>query len=84
MRMKRILATLAFLVLATTAVADHSDNGRCLDEIRHFQSLFKTTTAGAEAKASALAKRDAGNAKRITGKEAACEALYKEAIALIQ
>ena len=82
--MKRFLATLAVITLASTAWADHSDNGRCLDEIRHFQSLYKTSTASAEAKAQALAKRDTGNARRVTGKEAECEALYKEAIALIQ
>jgi hypothetical protein len=55
-----------------------------LDEIKHFQSLLKTSSASAEAKASAKAKRDEGNAKRVTGKEAECEALYKQAIALIQ
>lgn len=82
--MKRFLATLAFITIASVSVADHSDNGRCLDEIKHFQALYKTSTASAEAKASAIAKRDAGNAKRLTGKEAECEALYKEAIALIQ
>lgn len=82
--MKRLLATLAFVVLASTSVADHSDNGRCIDEIQHFQSLLKTSSASAEVKASAKAKRDQGNAKRIAGKEADCETLYKEAIALIQ
>lgn len=82
--MKRFLATLALVTIASVSVADHTDNGRCLDEIKHFQSLLKTTSASAEAKATALAKRDAGNAKRVTGKEAECEALYKQAIALIQ
>lgn len=82
--MKRFLATLALITIASTSVADHVDNGRCLDEIKHFQSLYRTSTASAEAKASAIAKRDQGNARRVTGKEAECEALYKEAIALIQ
>ena len=82
--MKKLLATLVFVTIASVSAADHSDNGRCIDEILHFQSLLKTSSASAEAKASALAKRDAGNAKRVTGKEAECEALYKQAIALIQ
>jgi hypothetical protein len=82
--MKKLLATLAFITIASVSFADHSDNGKCLDEIKHFQSLLKTSSASAEAKASAKAKRDQGNAKRVTGKEAECEALYKEAIALIQ
>lgn len=86
MGMKNILLPLlfvGFVACSTPASADHTDNGECLDEIKHFQSLLKTTSADDSTKNSAKDLRDAGNAKRITGKEADCETIYKQAIDLI-
>ena len=79
--MKKLLSIMLFGVLvacSTPAEADHSDNGKCLDEIKHWNSL-----TGAQKKESdAVAKRDEGAGHWASGDKSKCEAAYKSAITL--
>ena len=74
---KLAIATLLFL-FSTVAVADHADNGKCLDEIKHWNTL----TGDQKSEADAVAKRDEGAGHWVSGDKAACEAAYKQAIIL--
>ena len=78
--MKKILliSALALLIGCSQAEADHSDNGKCLDEIKHWNSLTDAQKSEADAKA----KRDEGANHWAQGDKAECEADYKQAIIL--
>lgn len=79
--MKQFLLSLAFIGLvacSTPAQADHTDNGKCLDEIKHWNGL----TDAQKREADAVAKRDEGAGKWQEGDKSACESAYKEAITL--
>lgn len=79
--MKKLLMIALFGVLAacsTPAQADHSDNGKCLDEIKHWNSL----TGAQKKEVDAVAKRDAGATHWAQGEKSECEADYKQAIIL--
>ncbi len=79
--MKQLLSILALVLLvacSTPAEADHSDNGKCLDEIKHWNGL----TESQKSEADAVAKRDEGSNNWAMGKKPECEAAYKEAITL--
>ena len=58
--------------------ADHADNGKCLDEIKHWNGL----TEAQKSEADAVAKRDEGSNAWAVGDKPACEAAYKQAIIL--
>ena len=85
--MKRLLSILALTVLvacSTPASAnDVADDGKCLDDIKHFNHLWKTTSASDEDKASAKAKRDEGSNHWASGDKEECETAYQAAWALI-
>ena len=57
--MKKLLSILALTMIvacSTPASAnDVADDGKCLDDIKHFNHLWKTTSASDEDKASAKA-----------------------------
>ena len=78
--MKQLLSAIALLTLVacSNAEADHSDNGQCLDEIKHWNSL----TEAQKSEADAVAKRDEGSNAWASGDKSACEAAYKQAIIL--
>ena len=79
--MKKLLliALFGFVVACSTpAEADHSDNGKCLDEIKHWNSL----TGAQKKEADAVAKRDEGSNHWAQGDKSECEADYKQAIIL--
>jgi len=78
--MKRLLLISAFAVLVgcASAEADHSDNGKCLDEIKHWNGL----TEAQKSQTDAVAKRDEGSNHWAQGDKADCEADYKQAIIL--
>jgi hypothetical protein len=69
---------MALLIGCSQAEADHSDNGKCLDEIKHWNSLTDAQKNEADAKA----KRDEGANHWAQGDKAECEADYKQAIIL--
>ena len=79
--MKKLLLIALFGLLvacSNNAEADHSDNGKCLDEIKHWNSL----TDAQKSEADAVAKRDEGSNHWAQGDKADCEADYKQAIIL--
>lgn len=79
--MKQLLLSLAFIGMvacSTPAEADHSDNGKCLDEIKHWNGLTEVQ----KSEADAVAKRDEGSNAWATGDKSTCESAYKEAIVL--
>ena len=78
--MKKLLliALFGLLVACSNADADHSDNGKCLDEIKHWNGL----TDDQKNQADAIAKRDEGSTHWAQGDKADCEADYKQAIIL--
>ena len=78
--MKKLLLISAFALLigCSQAEADHSDNGKCLDEIKHWNSL----TDAQKSEADAVAKRDEGAGHWVSGDKTKCEASYKSAITL--
>ena len=78
--MKKLLLISAFALLigCSQAEADHSDNGKCLDEIKHWNSL----TDAQKSEADAVAKRDEGAGHWVSGDKGKCEASYKSAITL--
>ena len=79
--MKKLLSIMLFGVLvacSTPADADHSDDGKCLDEIKHWNSLTQEQKSQADAKA----KRDEGTNQWAQGNKEACETAYTEAIIL--
>ena len=79
--MKKLLLIALFGLLvacSTPAEADHSDNGKCLDEIKHWNSL----TGAQKKEADAVAKRDEGANAWASGDKEACETAYTQAITL--
>ena len=78
--MKKLLLIMLFglLIACSKAEADHSDNGKCLDEIKHWNGLTKAQ----KSEADAVAKRDEGSNHWAQGDKADCEADYKQAIIL--
>ena len=85
--MKKLLLISAFGLLvacSTPAEAnDVADDGKCLDDIKHYNHLAKTTTASDEDKAAAIVKRDEGSNHWATGDKEKCETAYQAAWALI-
>ena len=75
---KLLLTTITALFLTVSASADHSDNGKCIDEIKHWNSL----TGAQKNEADAKAKRDEGTNAWAQGNKEACETAYTEAIIL--
>ena len=77
---KLLLIGLFGLLVAcsTPAEADHSDNGKCIDEIKHWNGLSDSQ----KSETDAVAKRDEGSGHWVTGDKAKCEAAYKQAITL--
>ena len=84
---KKLLLGLALITLvacSTPASAnDVADDGKCLDDIKHYNHLVKTTSASDEDKASAIVKRDEGAEAWAQGEKEACETAYQAAWALI-
>ena len=78
--MKKLLLIMLFglLIACYKAEADHSDNGKCLDEIKHWNGL----TEAQKSEADAVAKRDEGSTHWAQGQKSECEADYKQAIIL--
>ena len=79
--MKKLIMIALFGVLvacSTPASADHSDNGKCLDEIKHWNSLTEAQKSEADSKA----KRDEGTNAWASGDKEACETAYTQAITL--
>ena len=78
--MKKLLLIMLFglLVACSKADADHSDNGKCIDEIKHWNGL----TEAQKSEADAVAKRDEGSTHWAQGQKSECEADYKQAIIL--
>ena len=85
--MKRLLLISAFGLLvacSTPAEAnDVADDGKCLDDIKHYNHLVKTTSASDEDKAAAIVKRDEGSNYWASGDKEKCETAYQAAWALI-
>ena len=85
--MKRLLLISAFglLVACSTPASanDVADDGKCLDDIKHYNHLVKTTSASDENKAAAIVERDKGSEAWATGDKEACETAYQAAWALI-
>ena len=83
---KKLLLGLGLLILVACSSAeanDVADDGKCLDDIKHYNHLVKTTTASDADKASAIVKRDEGSELWATGDKPACETAYQAAWALI-
>ena len=83
--MKKLLLTIVASAFMFTSVwaNDVADDGKCLEDIKHFNHLWKTTSASDEDKASAIVKRDEGSNHWATGDKEACETAYQAAWALI-
>jgi len=85
--MKRLLLISVFGLLvacSTPAEAnDVADDGKCLDDIKHYNHLVKTTSASDEDKAAAIVKRDEGSNHWAAGDKEECETAYQAAWALI-
>ena len=85
--MKKLLSILALSMMvacSTPAEAnDVADDGKCLDDIKHYNHLVKTTSASDEDKAAAIVKRDEGSNHWATGDKEKCETAYQAAWALI-
>ena len=85
--MKKLLLISAFGLLvacSTPAEAnDVADDGKCLDDIKHYNHLVKTTSASDSDKAAAIVKRDEGSNHWAQGNKEECETAYQAAWALI-
>jgi len=85
--MKKLLSILALTMIvacSTPAEAnDVADDGKCLDDIKHFNHLWKTTSADQSTKDAAKAKRDEGSSHWAQGNKEECETAYQAAWALI-
>ena len=66
------------LIACSQAEADHSDNGQCLDEIKHWNGLSEAQ----KSETDAVAKRDEGSNAWATGDKEKCETAYTQAIIL--
>ncbi len=84
---KKLLLGLALITLvacSTPASAnDVADDGKCLDDINHYNHLVKTTDASDSDKASAVVERDKGSEAWAQGDKEKCETAYQAAWALI-
>jgi len=83
---KKLLVGFALLTLVACSSAeanDVADDGKCLDDIKHYNHLVKTTEANDSDKASAIVERDKGSEAWATGDKEACETAYQAAWALI-
>ena len=84
--MKKLILISAFALLTACSSAeanDVADDGKCLDDIKHYNHLVKTTSASDENKAAAIVERDKGSEAWATGDKEACETAYQAAWALI-
>ena len=85
--MKKLLLISVFglLVACSTPASanDVADDGKCLDDIKHYNHLVKTTSASDENKAAAIVKRDEGSNHWAPGDKEKCETAYQAAWALI-
>ena len=84
--MKKLILISAFALLVGCSSAeanDVADDGRCLDDIKHYNHLVKTTSASDDDKAAAIVKRDEGSNHWATGDKEKCETAYQAAWALI-
>ena len=84
--MKKLILISAFALLVGCSSAeanDVADDGRCLDDIKHYNHLVKTTSASDENKAAAIVERDKGSEAWAQGDKEACETAYQAAWALI-
>ena len=85
--MKKLLSILALSMMvacSTPAEAnDVADDGKCLDDIKHLNHLWKTTSADQSTKDAAKVKRDEGSNHWATGDKEKCETAYQAAWALI-
>jgi len=84
---KKLLVGFALITLvacSTPASAnDVADDGKCLDDIKHYNHLVKTTSASDADKASAIVKRDEGAEAWAQNEKEKCETAYQAAWALI-
>ena len=74
--MKHITITALFVLFSFTVSADHVDNSKCIDELKHWKSL----TEAQQNDSAAKALRDQGSAAWVQGDKALCESKYKQAI----
>jgi len=85
--MKKLLLISVFglLVACSTPASanDVADDGKCLDDIKHYNHLVKTTGANQSTKDAAIVERDKGSEAWATGDKEACETAYQAAWALI-
>ena len=85
--MKKLLLISVFglLVACSTPASanDVADDGKCLDDIKHYNHLIKTTSADQSTKDAAKAKRDEGSEAWAQGEKEKCETAYQAAWALI-
>ena len=85
--MNKLLLISAFglLVACSTPASanDVADDGKCLDDIKHYNHLVKTTSASDSDKAAAIVKRDEGSNHWAQGNKEECETAYQAAWALI-
>ena len=84
--MKKLLIISAFALLVGCSSAeanDVADDGKCLDDIKHYNHLIKTTGANQATKDAAIVERDKGSEAWATGDKEACETAYQAAWALI-
>ena len=84
--MKKLILISAFALLVGCSSAeanDVADDGRCLDDIKHYNHLVKTTDANQATKDAAIVERDKGSNEWAQGNKEACETAYQAAWALI-
>ena len=85
--MKKLLLISVFglLVACSTPASanDVADDGKCLDDIKHYNHLVKTTGANQSTKDAAIVERDKGSEAWAQGDKEACETAYQAAWALI-
>ena len=84
--MKKLIMIMMFGLLIACSKAeanDVADDGKCLDDIKHYNHLVKTTSASDDVKAAATVKRDEGSNHWAQGNKEECETAYQAAWALI-
>ena len=84
--MKKLIMIMMFGLLIACSKAeanDVADDGKCLDDIKHYNHLVKTTSARDDDKAAAIVKRDEGSNHWAQGNKEECETAYQAAWALI-
>jgi len=84
--MKKLIMIMMFGLLIACSKAeanDVADDGKCLDDIKHYNHLVKTTSASDDDKAAAIVKRDEGSNHWAQGNKEECETAYQAAWALI-